>query len=59
MSAHNPLSCEENFNYVVEVFASDSRVGEDSTFSKVPPACLPGSNVFWENQMLASFNTPF
>lgn len=39
------LFCEENFNYVVEVFASAQRVGEDSTFSKeIPPACFQGSS---------------
>lgn len=55
MSAHNPLFCEENFNYVVEVFASDSEVGEDATFSKVPSACFQGSKAPWENQIHAKF----
>ena len=56
MSAHNPLFCEENFNYVVEVFASDSGVGKDSTFSKVPSA---GQQCFLGKSNSCKFNIGF
>lgn len=55
MCAHIPLFCEENFNYVVEVFVANLGEGQNSTFSKVPLTCFQGSKALWENQIHASF----